>query len=123
MPMPLLKQRHVMQLQRYSWPGNVRELQNVMERAAITAQNGVLTLDVPRSDKLPQSASDPTDTKAESKVLTYPELRELERKNLRKALEQTDWKVAGKGGAAELLGANPTTLASRIKRLDLSKRV
>ncbi len=121
MPMPLLKQRHVMQLQRYSWPGNVRELQNVMERAAITAQNGVLTLDVPHSDKLPKSTSDPTDTKAESKVLTYPELQDFERENLRKALEQTDWKVAGKGGAAELLDANPTTLASRIKRLNLSK--
>ncbi len=123
MPMPLLKQRHVMQLQQYSWPGNVRELQNVMERAAITAQNGALTLDVPRSDKLPRSLSDPSHVRDESKVLTYPELQELERKNLRNALEQTDWKVAGKGGAAELLDANPTTLASRIKRLDLSKRV
>lgn len=122
MPMPLLKQRHVMQLQRYSWPGNVRELQNVMERAAITAQNGVLTLDVPQSDKLPKSTSDPMRNSVESKVLTYPELQDFERENLRRALEQTDWKVAGKGGVAELLDANPTTVASRIKRFDLSKR-
>ena len=122
MPMPILKQRHVMQLQQYSWPGNVRELQNVMERAAITAHNGALTLDVPSSDKLPQSMSDPTDIIVESKILTYPELQDFERENLRKALEQTNWKVAGKGGAAELLDANPTTLASRIKRLYLSKR-
>jgi len=100
----------------------VRELQNVMERAAITAQNGVLTLDVPHSDKLPKSTPDPTDNNVESKVLTYSELQDFERANLRRALEQTDWKVAGKGGAAELLDANPTTVASRIKRFDLSKR-
>ena len=123
MPMPLLKQRHVMQLQQYSWPGNVRELQNVMERAAITAQNGVLTLDVPHSDKLPRSMSERTDNRGDSRVLTYPEIQDFERENLRKALEQTHWKVAGKGGAAELLEANPTTVASRIKRLHLSKRV
>ena len=122
MPMPLLKQRHVMQLQEYAWPGNVRELQNVMERAAITAINGALVLDLPRSDKLPRSTSDPTHSSVESKVLTYPELQDFERDNLRRALQQTDWKVAGKGGAAELLDANPTTLTSRIKRFDLSKR-
>ena len=122
-PMPLLKQRHVMQLQQYSWPGNVRELQNVMERAAITGQNGVLTLDLPHSDKLPRSMSERTDNRGDSRVLTYPEIQDFERENLRKALEQTHWKVAGKGGAAELLEANPTTVASRIKRLHLSKRV
>ena len=122
-PMPLLKQRHVMQLQQYSWPGNVRELQNVMERATITAQNGALTIDVPQSRDLPRSISDPSENEIGSRILTYPEIREFERENLRKALDQTHWKVAGKGGAAELLNANPTTLASRIRRLDLSKRV
>ena len=94
-----------------------------MERAAITAQNGALTIDVPRSRELPQSVSEQSGTGPQSKIMTYPELKELERKNLRKALDRTDWKVAGKGGAAELLEANPTTLASRIKRLDVSKRV
>ncbi len=121
-PMPILKQRHVMQLQRYSWPGNVRELQNVMERAVITAQDGALAIDVPHSDELPRSIPELTGAGIESKILTYPEFRDLERKNLRTALEETDWKVAGKGGAAELLEANPTTLASRIKRLGIAKR-
>jgi len=112
-----------MQLQQYSWPGNVRELQNVMERATITAQNGALTIDVPQSRDLPRSIPEQSKTGVESKILTYPEIRDFERENLRKALDQTHWKVAGKGGAAELLDANPTTLASRIRRLDLSKRV
>ena len=34
-------------LSRYDWPGNVRELQNVIERAAILAQNGRLRIDLP----------------------------------------------------------------------------
>jgi transcriptional regulator with GAF, ATPase, and Fis domain len=120
-PLPVLKQRHVMQLQQYGWPGNVRELQNVMERAAITAQHGVLSIDLPRSAELPQSTSIQVSKGVEATPLTYPEFREFERENLRKALKQTDGKVAGKGGAAELLEANPTTLASRIKRFGLEK--
>ena len=29
----------------YSWPGNVRELENVIERAIITSQNKILTIE------------------------------------------------------------------------------
>ena len=31
-------------LKEYSWPGNVRELQNVVERAANLAENGIITV-------------------------------------------------------------------------------
>jgi transcriptional regulator with GAF, ATPase, and Fis domain len=34
-------------------------------------------------------------------------------------LKATNGKLFGKGGAAELLGLKPTTLASRLKRLDI----
>lgn len=121
-PPPMLKQRHVMELQQYAWPGNVRELQNVMERAAIRAQDGVVRLDIPDATVSINSRAQVTETNAEaSSFLTYPQLNEFERENLRKALEQANWKIAGKGGAAELLQANPTTLASRVKRFDLKK--
>nr|WP_277302644.1 helix-turn-helix domain-containing protein [Pseudomonas viridiflava] len=52
-------------------------------------------------------------------VLTDAQVRELERRNMRAALEATRGKLFGKGGAAELLGLKPTTLASRLKRLDI----
>jgi transcriptional regulator with GAF, ATPase, and Fis domain len=52
--------------------------------------------------------------------LTDAELRRLEADNIRAALTQTKGKVSGSGGAAELLGMKPTTLASRIKALGIT---
>lgn len=118
---PALKQRHVMQLQLYSWPGNVRELQNAMERAVITSQRGGLTFDIPDSDRARRGESQQPVGGNETSVLTNPQFRQFEIENIRNALEQTNWKVAGFGGAAELLETNPTTLASRIRRLGISK--
>jgi transcriptional regulator with GAF, ATPase, and Fis domain len=45
----------------------------------------------------------------------------LQQKNIVRALEQTNWKVSGKGGAAELLGVKPTTLADRIRTMKLKR--
>ena len=56
------------------------------------------------------------------RVLTDAEVRRLEADNIRAALRRTAGKVLGPGGAAELLGIKPTTLASRIKALGLSPR-
>jgi hypothetical protein len=54
------------------------------------------------------------------RVLTDAEVRRLEADNLRPALRRARGKVSGTGGAAELLGVKPTTLASRIKALGLA---
>ena len=48
-------------------------------------------------------------------------MKELQKKNLLAALKQTNWRVSGKEGAAELLGVRPTTLTDRIKTLGLRK--
>jgi transcriptional regulator with GAF, ATPase, and Fis domain len=99
----------------YSWPGNVRELKNVIERAVILSPRNVLRLDlsmsIPGADR---SFSGSADAR-ESDVLTEAEMREFQKKNLLAALQQADWKVSGPGGAAELLGVKPTTLADRIR--------
>jgi PAS domain S-box-containing protein len=106
-------------LRGYGWPGNVRELQNVVERAVITARDG--KLDFVRA--LPVSAErEPAAPLPEaSGVLTARDLARLERENLRRALEATDWQIAGDGGAARLLGLAPSTLASRVKALRLRR--
>ncbi len=110
----------------YDWPGNVRELQNVVERAVITSTDGRLNLD----RALPEPAARPgrrtaapveTAGAAESRVLTAAELAALERANIQRALEVSKGKVAGNGGAAELLGMKPSTLSSRIKALGLKR--
>ena len=54
-------------------------------------------------------------------ILSEADLRDLERENILAALDQTDWRMYGPGGAAELLGIRPTTLASRIKKMGLAK--
>ena len=55
----------------------------------------------------------------EDSVLTETEMRRREKENLRRALRQTQWRIYGPDGAAELLGVKPTTLVSRIKKLGL----
>jgi transcriptional regulator with GAF, ATPase, and Fis domain len=54
-------------------------------------------------------------------VLTVQELQEAERSNIVLALEQADWRVAGAGGAADLLGMNPSTLNSRMRTLGIKR--
>ena len=112
-------------LKAYSWPGNVRELQNVIERAVITSRNGRLNLD----RALPDDCSAISETKSvaqeaqdiANRILQIRELQQLERQNILRALESTAWRVAGKDGAAEILGINPSTLNSRIKALGIQR--
>src|SRR6266536_5871825 len=75
-------------LSRYDWPGNVRELQNVIERAAILAQNGRLRIDLPDAPG-PHSAAGAGRQKAESRptIMTSAELRDHERANILPALQ------------------------------------
>ncbi len=108
------------QLLSYDWPGNVRELQNVIERAVITNRGGPLSFDL-RSSEGSGPATSGTVTDAEVGVVSEAEMRRRDRDNLLSALEQTDWRVYGPAGAAALLGVKATTLASRIKKLDLGR--
>jgi transcriptional regulator with GAF, ATPase, and Fis domain len=48
-------------------------------------------------------------------------MRDFQRKNLLEALKQTNWRVSGPNGAAEVLGVRPTTLADRIRTFGLKK--
>jgi formate hydrogenlyase transcriptional activator len=108
-------------LSRYDWPGNVRELQNVIERAAILAQNGRLRIDLPEaSGTQPASAAGRVKADARPVVMTASELRDQERTNIRAALQACAGKVFGPGGAAEMLDIKPTTLASRMKSLGIA---
>ena len=119
-PKPKLSQANMHQLQGYDWPGNVRELQNVIERAIITSQSGRLHFDLPAGKTAREvPASTPRSNDPGEKILTFEEIRELDRNNIIAALKQTGGKVFGKGGAAELLDTRPTTLTSRIKRMGL----
>lgn len=120
---PRLTKLQVQELASYDWPGNVRELQNVIERAAILARGGKLQFDLPRrvmSDRVLVPARDavPADEEAE---LSLDELEVREREIVTAALRRTHWKVYGSDGAAALLQVKPTTLVSKMKRLNIRK--
>jgi len=102
-------------LQAYDWPGNVRELQNVIERAVLTAKDGVLRLAEPlKTDPNGKPAS--RDTASEVSGLT---LDEVERRYIVQVLETTQGQVSGGGGAAEILGLHANTLRYRMKKLGI----
>jgi len=119
-----LSEGDVRRLMQYDWPGNVRELHNVIERAAILAQNGRLRIDLPVQQGGAETLAPARRPKngAPQAIMTDDEMREHERSNILAALKACGGKVFGPGGAAELLVIKPTTLASRIKSLGISAR-
>ncbi len=108
-----LTMANIQDLQRYSWPGNVRELQHVLERACIVSERGKLKFD--HLGEVTPAPAESTSSPPEDRILTAAELRDLEARNIRSALDRTAGKIYGDNGAAALLGMKPTTLSSRIK--------
>ena len=119
-PMTLTRTQ-VDNLRRYRWPGNIRELKNVIERAVILSTGNVLRLDVSMPDLKPDEALSTAGERDAHEVLTEKEMRELQKRNIVAALGQTNWRVSGDRGAAELLGVKPTTLADRIRTFGIKK--
>jgi len=97
-------------LRNYRWPGNIRELENVIERAAILSQGPDLI--VPLSSN-PESEITALDIEG-----SY---RDFERRFITATLQKTGWKVRGTGGAAEILKLHPSTLDSKIKKLNIQR--
>jgi len=93
----------------YDWPGNIRELQNLIERAVILADDGVLPNPLP-STHAPRVRGDRPTT-----------LRESERALILNTLDSVGWVVGGASGAAARLGLNRTTLINMMKRLNISR--
>jgi transcriptional regulator with GAF, ATPase, and Fis domain len=94
----------------YSWPGNVRELQNLVERAVILANDGVLAN--------PFAASAPQPAAPAGGPM---KLKDIERALILQTLEQVGWVVGGPNGAATKLGLKRPTLIYRMKKLHIEK--
>jgi transcriptional regulator with GAF, ATPase, and Fis domain len=116
-----LTQAEVLKLQNYHWPGNVRELQNIIERAVISSRCGSVKFDLPVPQASGATLKTPIKKNGDNpnQVLTEEDMRLREKANIETALKQTDWKIYGTDGAAEVLGIKPTTLLSRIKKMGI----
>jgi formate hydrogenlyase transcriptional activator len=96
----------------YSWPGNVRELQNFIERAVILSPGGSLRAPL---DELTQETVPASQTHLST-------LEEMEREHVLRALKESNWITGGPKGAASKLGMKRTTLAYRIRKLNIPLR-
>jgi transcriptional regulator with GAF, ATPase, and Fis domain len=91
----------------HPWPGNVRALRNTIERAMILSTGTTLHVELPGvrpGDAVPASLDD------------------AQRSHVTQVLESTNWRIRGKGGAAEQVGLKPTTLEYRIKKLGIRRQ-
>jgi formate hydrogenlyase transcriptional activator len=108
---PSLAPRAIDQLMAYHWPGNVRELDNVVERAVILNRGKALDFSglVTSTERSPATEYDTRGM----------EIDEVNAAHIRSVLAMAKGRVNGPGGAAELLGVNPSTLRHRMKKLGI----
>jgi two-component system response regulator HydG len=103
-------------MQQYDWPGNIRELENTIQRCILMGQAHVIeTLENVIHKKVTGAIT--------GNRSGFKTMMENERDHILAVLENCNWKVSGKGGAAEVLDVNANTLTSRIKKLGIEKFV
>ena len=98
-------------LKGYNWPGNIRELENLIERAAILANND--TLVIPGFESTNQN----------TKSINHKNLSldAIQRDHIIQVLEKCDWKISGVNGASSMLELKPSTLRDKMAKLGIKK--
>ena len=96
------------QMKSYAWPGNVRELENLIERAVIISNQELLII------KEFETSAKKKDIKHSNNAL-----EEVQRNHILKILNETQWKIDGKEGAAVLLDIKPSTLRDCMKKFGI----
>jgi formate hydrogenlyase transcriptional activator len=99
-------------LSSYQWPGNIRELQNLIERAVILSNDGVLP------NPLPAAGTRGIAIASAAPVIT---LKDSERTLILRTLEEVRWVIGGPKGAAAKLGLKRTTLIHKMQKLGISR--
>ena len=115
----------------YHWPGNVRELQNLVERAVIRSDNGVLPNPLSTAQASKGSlVADPLpieESGGRKEPLAMPEpestdsLEEIQRQHILRVLDRTGWVISGPRGAGAILDLHPSTLRSLMNRLGIRR--
>jgi two-component system, NtrC family, response regulator HydG len=113
---PDLSKEAIDTLLQYQWPGNIRELENTIQRNVVLEKGDIIeSLEIPASKShvsvIPNSQNG------------FKTMIENERDHILAVLESCNWKISGKGGAAEILDINVNTLNSRIKKLGIEKEI
>lgn len=109
---PEFNKSTIKEINNYSWPGNIRELQHFVERGVLLSESGVFY------NSLEGCALKDYKSNQEFELKS---LEDVEREQIIQTLKYCNGKVRGKGGAAEILKLNPSTLDFRIKKLGITK--
>jgi formate hydrogenlyase transcriptional activator len=107
-PIQQIPEETMSALRSYAWPGNVRELQNLIERAVILSNDGVLPNPLPSNHQETVTVISKSNT-----------LKEVDRALIVQALEAAAWLIGGPEGAAAKLGMKRTTLIYKMKKLGI----
>ncbi|WP_158286350.1 sigma 54-interacting response regulator [Flavobacterium circumlabens] len=113
---PLLSNIALQQLINYNWPGNIRELEHIIQRTILLNEESTIKT----IEFSPSSAFKPEQNAESFSIKT---ILDNERDYILYILKKCNGKVSGAGGAAEILNINPSTLTSRIKKLQINKEV
>ncbi|KFF06368.1 sigma 54-interacting response regulator [Flavobacterium reichenbachii] len=98
----------------YQWPGNIRELENLIERSILLAKSNTI-------EHIPLPVIDETKINNKSNEWYFKTIQENEREHIINVLEKCNGRIRGTGGASEILGLPPTTLASRMQKLGIKR--
>jgi transcriptional regulator with GAF, ATPase, and Fis domain len=113
---PVLSDNALQQIINYSWPGNIRELEHVMQRVILlTDGNTIKEIEFSTSSKIhPEQAAE---------TFSIKTILENERDYILYILKKCNGKISGIGGAAEILDIHPSTLNSKIKKLEIKREL
>jgi transcriptional regulator with GAF, ATPase, and Fis domain len=113
---PNLSDFALQQIINYNWPGNIRELEHVMQRAILlTDGNTIKEIELSTSSKM--------HAEQVSESFSIKTILENERDYILYILKKCNGKISGVGGAAEILDIHPSTLNSKIKKLEIKREL
>ncbi|MEM0992664.1 MAG: sigma 54-interacting transcriptional regulator [Bacteroidota bacterium] len=104
-----ISQKGINKLMRYNFPGNIRELENIIERSVILSRSHHLNLDHWHFEQQPLVELD------------FLSFEEMQKQYIVEALKRCEWRVSGKGSAAELLQMNAKTLDSKMRKFGIRR--
>jgi transcriptional regulator with GAF, ATPase, and Fis domain len=118
-----IKSSAMEELMQYNWPGNIREMENILEQSFVLNDGkSELQWGRPLSNTIFTANQNAT---VEALPKTLSDVKDLqqstERDYILNILKQTNGRIRGTGGAAEILNLKPTTLESRMEKLGIKK--